>query len=155
MEPEIRKQESFLVLGLVTRIARGSESPELFGKIWRGFEAYHQRIKPISTEPRYYGVSFPTAGPDAIDYLAGMATGENAAIPEGLEVRTIPAADYAVFSCPVHDIGAAYSHIFGQWLPTSPFALNRELPSFEQYPPAGEEQGQVSIHIPVIRKSPT
>jgi len=39
---------------------RGSESPELFGRIWKTFETRRREIESAATQKVYFGVSFPT-----------------------------------------------------------------------------------------------
>jgi hypothetical protein len=43
------------------RIGRGSESPELFARIWKTFESRRQDIESVATQKSYFGVSLPTA----------------------------------------------------------------------------------------------
>jgi predicted transcriptional regulator YdeE len=150
MEPEIIHLDGFRVMGIVLRFKSGSESPEQFAAIWSKFESRHGEIAPYSTGLRFYGMSF---GPDEqgmIDYLAGMAVEDVERVPEGLVVRDIPGADYAAFACRIQSIGEAYHQIFGEWLPKSGYRLNESVPSFEKYPPAGDDQSPVLIHIPVL-----
>jgi predicted transcriptional regulator YdeE len=154
MEPEIVHLDGFTVMGIVTLIKRGSESAEQFGAIWSEFESRHAEIAPYSTGRRYYGLSF---GPDekgVIEYMAGMAVKDVESVPEGLVVRDVPGADYAAFACPIRNIGGTYQHIFGEWLPKSGYRLNKLAPSFEKYPPAGNDQSLVLIHIPVLSAGP-
>jgi len=51
------------------------------------------------------------------EYLAGMVVAAGTPPPEGLEARTVPGGEYAVFECPVDAIGATYQYIFSVWLP--------------------------------------
>jgi len=55
----------------------------------------------------------------------------------------------AVFECSVKDIAVTYQTIFGEWLPGSHYEINPAAPSFEQYPPEGEESDPIHIHIPI------
>lgn len=150
MQPDKIHLESFTVMGISAHVKMGGESPEQFGAIWAGFEARHAEIASYATGGHYYGVSFGPDGQGMIDYLAGMAVEDVVEAPEGLAVRKIPGADYAVFACSLKSIGETYGRIFGEWLPESGFRPDPSAASFEKYPPAGDETSPVLIHIPIL-----
>lgn len=149
MEPRILSRDSFTVVGTLTRVTPESESSEKYGLIWKDFESYHNQIKPHSTDKAYYGVNFATGEEGVFDYIAGMAVPDSVIVPEGLVIREVPAARYAVFECPVHGIVQTYPYVFTEWLPRSPYGLDGCAPVFEQYPPEGETESPVLIHIPI------
>jgi predicted transcriptional regulator YdeE len=148
-EPDIVDRAAFVVAGTATRVVRGTESPEKFREIWETFEARREGLEPLSPDGAYYGVSIPGADPGIFEHLAGMAIRKAAEPPQGLEVREIPAARYAVFECPLQAIGETYRQIFGQWLPRSGYEMKPGAPSFEQYPPREQGTGSVRIHVPI------
>jgi len=82
-----------------------------------------------------------------------MAVKDVTATPKDLVLREIPAAQYAVFECHVHKIGETYQFIFREWLPNSHYAFSELAPAFEQYPPEGDDESPVLIHIPIVDKS--
>lgn len=148
-QPDIVRRESFLVMGTVTHRKPATDRPEMFAAIWNDFEAHHESIKQHSVKSKYYGVSL-AAGPDgSFDYMAGMAVKPVKEIPEGLEVRAVPAATYAVFACPVQSIGQTYRYIFAKWLAESGYETDSATPAFEEYPPATDTNAAVLIHIPI------
>jgi len=151
-EPAILRRERFWVMGTLTRISPGSESGEKFVAIWNDFETLQEQIIPHSTDRKYYGVSFLTAEAGRIDYVAGMAISPVQTVPEGLVVREVPAASYAVFACPASEIGPTYRYIFGEWRAKAGHPIDGSAPAFEQYPPAEDTQSPVLIHIPVREK---
>jgi predicted transcriptional regulator YdeE len=118
----------------------------------RGFETFRERIKFQSTDQKYYGVGFAAAGDGPFDYLAGMAIMPVQTVLEGLVVREIPAATYAVFACPVMEIGPTYGYIFGEWRAKSGCQVDTAAPAFEQYPVAEDAASPVRIHIPIRAK---
>jgi predicted transcriptional regulator YdeE len=148
LEPSIIDREAFKVAGVVTRVRRGTESPELFARIWSAFESHREELVPHSIEKSYFGVSFPTAEQDVVDYLAGMVVGEETPSLAGCEIRTVAAGKFAVFECPVASIGPTYQHIFGAWLPAAPFEFDGASAPFEEYP-EDISTHPVRIHIPV------
>ena len=154
MEPVICEREAFTVMGTSTRIPTREESNDKYAKIWSEFERYNEQLKKISTNQKYYGLSFATKQQDFIDYVVGMAVPDGTApTSEGLVLRTIPTAQYAVFECPIEKIGQTYQYIFGKWLPNSPYKISPIAPAFEEYPPEGQEKLPIYIHVPVSKKS--
>jgi predicted transcriptional regulator YdeE len=149
MKTKIVKRDAFYVLGTMTRIVPEKDQEESFVSIWQEFESHHQTIRQSAAEPFFYGVSFNTDEEGLTDYLAGMAVSGEVRAPEGLVVRQIPAAHYAVFQCEMAKIGETYQFIFGQWLPGTSYGIDNRAPVFEQYPPEGEEASPVWIHIPI------
>jgi predicted transcriptional regulator YdeE len=149
MEPRITWRRPFAVLGVVTRVRRGSETPQLFAGIWRKFESYRQKIESLAIGKDCFGVSFPTDTEDVTDYLAGMMVAADAAIPEGLEKRTISGGRFAVFECPVEAIGETYQHIFTVWLPGATVRFDPTVAVFEEYPESSTSLQPVCVHVPV------
>lgn len=147
--PDIVRREGFLVMGTVTRRKPGADHPEAIASIWSAFETHHASIKCHSVDSKYYGVSFAIGPEGSFDYMAGMAVKPVEEIPEGLEVRAVPAATYAVFACPVQFIGQTYQYIFGEWRKGSGYETDDEKPAFEEYPPAAESNAPVLLHIPI------
>src|SRR5512139_2161545 len=99
MTPRMTATESFTVLGVLSQNRRGSETPDLFGRIWKAFESRRPAIAAVATQHAYFGVSFPTMDADVTDYLAGMAVPVGTPAPAGLEARVVPGGQYAVFEC--------------------------------------------------------
>lgn len=152
MEPKIIKRDSFIVAGILNRIKPEEDNEERYGTIWKEFEIIHPRIKGLSVDRAYYGVSFSAREGIGVDYIAGMAVSDPTIVPEALEKREVPKARYAVFECPLTQIGETYRYAFAEWLPRSSFVLNTAVPVFEQYPPMGQEDKLVEIYIPIKPK---
>lgn len=150
MDPDFVTRTAFKVAGVVSKVRRGTESQDLFTRIWSTFEARRPEIVPFSIGPSHFGVSFPTTDENVVDYLAGMAVKAHTESDEGWEVRTVHRAQFAVFECTVDSIGATYRRIFDDWLPTSDYELATGVPPFEEYRGA-TERPVVLIHIPVRR----
>jgi predicted transcriptional regulator YdeE len=148
MTPRMTTCETFSVLGVASRIARGSESPGLFGGIWRMFESRRQEIECVATQTVYLGVSFPTDDERVTEYLAGMRVAPGTPAPEGLEARKVTGGEYAVFECPLDAIGATYQQVFTAWLPNAAVQFDAGRAPFEEYPEKTPEQ-PVRLHIPV------
>lgn len=147
--PEIVRREGFLVMGTVIRRQPGTERPETLVSAWNQFEAHRPLVQRHSVDSKYYGVSFAAGADGSFDYLTGMAVRSGAERREGLEVRAVPAAAYAVFTSPVQSIGQAYRYIFGEWRMKSGCAIDDATPVFEEYPPATDTNATVFLHIPI------
>ena len=152
MEPRITVRVPFAVMGVVARITRGSETPELFTRIWADFESYRERIAAVAIGRPYFGVHFPTTQEDETDYVAGMMVGDETPVPAGLEKRTVSGGQFAVFECPVDAIGAMYQHIFTRWMPGAAVTFNPAGAVIEEYP-EDTPQHPVSIHVPIRPQS--
>ena len=110
----------------------------------------HGEIKPFSTDGAYYGVDYMPDESGLFEYIAGMAVGDVADIPEGLVVREVPAATDAVVECTVATISQACSFIHGEWLPGSGYEHDASLPGLEHYPPdTTTGESPVFVHVPV------
>jgi predicted transcriptional regulator YdeE len=153
MEPNIVTREAFTVLGFQERFTSETED---FEGVWNRFMAFHNEISALSTDGAYYGVSFvpdDVQEGEAMEYVAGMAVGELADVPEGLVLREVPSARCAVFACAVETIHQTYEHIFHQWLPESQCEADHPLPNYEHYPPAtARPDSPVFIYIPIREK---
>jgi len=139
---------AFSVLGVASRVCRGSESPELFSRIWKAFESRRQEIESVATKQVYLGVSIPTDDEAVTEYLAGMRVAPETRAPDGLEVRKVSGGEYAVFECPLDAIGATWQHVFTVWLPNAAVQFDAGRAPFEEYPEKTPEQ-PVRLHIPV------
>jgi predicted transcriptional regulator YdeE len=144
--------ETFSVLGVASRVCRGSESAELFGRIWKGFESHRQEIESLATKRVYLGVSIPTDDEAVTEYLAGMRVAPDTRAPDGLEVRMVSGGEYAVFECPLDAIGATWQHVFTVWLPSAAVQFDAGRAPFEEYPEKTPEQ-PVRLHIPVRQQA--
>jgi predicted transcriptional regulator YdeE len=151
MRPQMETIGPFTVLGVSHTVHRGSETSELFAGIWKTFESHKDSIQPLATAKVYYGVTFSTADPDVTEYLAGMQVPVGTPSVAGLEARSVPGGQYAVFECSVDSIGPTYQHVFGTWSPTAAAQFEEGRPSFEQFPDNTTEE-PVRLHIPVRQR---
>lgn len=130
MEADITTRPATTIVGLKIRTA--PMSPDI-PALWPRFVARIPEIAHPATPRVTYGVMTPV-GPDmaGLDYMAGVAVSEAAALPEGLSSWLLPAGTYAVFRCPLDRLGAGYGEIFGTWLPASDW-VQAAGPLFERY----------------------
>jgi len=150
MDPKMVTRDAFTVMGLMECFTHNAED---FEGIWKRFMAYQDQIQPLSTDKAYYGVGFGTEESSKIEYLAGMAVGDVDSLPQGLVLRDVPAARYAVFQCTVKTIHQTYDYIFDEWFPSSPYEHDEPKPLFEHYPPdTATAESPVFLHVPIRLK---
>lgn len=152
MNQEIKHRKSFTVLGIQSSVKQGSESTELFARIWEKFEAERDILESLSSSKKYYGVNFPTDKVSISEYLAGMMVPDDTLVPNGLVKRFVPEGDYAIFECHVDSIGLSYQNIFTKWLPAASVLFYPKNPVFEEYPEK-DSALPVSLHIPVTKNA--
>ena len=152
MEPTFVVRDAFTVVGLQERFTPEKDGT-FFKDIWKQYMAHQKTIESLSDAKGWYGVCFCAGGDRGFDYLAGMAVPPDAACPEGLVMREVPAGHYAVFACTVNTIHDTYEHIHGTWLDASAYAPGHPRPDFEYYSP-GTDSGDsaVFIHIAIRDK---
>lgn len=148
MDPQLVEKGPIRLVGV---LSYGKPDQLDYNDIWANqFMAYDGLLKAHSIDQAYYGAWF---GEKDGAYLAAMAVDEALEIPAGLEVRTIPASQFAVFPCLLSTISATYGEIFQRWLPASPFEFSPGASDFEYYPPHAEAGDfPAAIYVPVRLK---
>jgi predicted transcriptional regulator YdeE len=149
MEPKIVRRERLTVMGVIGHFGSAAEN---FGPLWEEeYMSFHEQIEPLSAGKGHYGVYLGADHAKPIDYLAGMAVQDAAGAPEGVEVREVPAALYAVFECSFQAIGLTYGHIWGEWLQSSAYEQDTSKLGFDYYPPGTTTDGNspMEVWVPV------
>ncbi len=89
-----------------------------------------------------------------MDYMIAFDYDGASPVDAGMELYTVPAAAYAVFTASTKDdqdmspgIRAAWAAIYNEWFPTSGYTYDGDKPDFEAY----FEGGRCDIYIPVIK----
>jgi predicted transcriptional regulator YdeE len=156
MEPRFETRGAFTVLGVEEDALKIEEVDPGFQDLWMNrFMSRHGEVHPYSTDGAYYAVWFGTRGTDISvgKYLAGMAVGADAKVPESWVRREVPAAAYAVFETTLRDVGDATDYALRQWLPNPGWELDAAKPRFDLMPPDVQgPESPVSVWIPVRRK---
>ena len=151
MEPKIVDRGAFKVMGVIGHFASAAEN---FGPLWEEeYMSFHNQIEPLSAGEGHYGVYLDPDHTKPIDYLAGMAVRDAAGAPEGVQVREVPTALYAVLECLFQDIGSTYGYIWDEWLQSSAYEQDTAKLGFDYFPPSMAEGGsQMEIWFPIKRK---
>lgn len=164
MDYVVEKMDAFQVIGVKKMIPMENSYQEI-PEFWKEFMVtYLQQRSSAATQKAVeenkigeYGIclDIDSQGKEFPYLIAGRYQGGH--IPEGMEVREIPACDWAKFKCSGPLPGALQSinsRIFKEWLPGNPnyeiaMGLNIEWYSDEDTNSADYESG---IWIPVKRK---
>ena len=147
MEPRIVEREAFCVLGVAADIDITADDP---GAVFEEFIRRRAGIATPSSAPGDYGVYFESDQPGKVCYLAGMEVDVLDEIPEGLVLREVPGARYAVFGCGIEEIGKTWRFIHGTWLPDSTQYALANSPVFEYFPPGARDgKANILIHVAV------
>lgn len=151
MDPKIIDRDAFKVMGVVGHFASAAEN---FGPLWEEtYMSFHAQIEPLSAGEGHYGIYLSPDHSKPIDYLAGMAVQDATGAPEGIQVREVPAATYAVFECSFQEIGHTYGYIWDEWLQTSEYEQDVSGLGFDYYPPATTDgSSPMEIWFPVKKK---
>lgn len=153
MEPSFEFRSTVKIAGV---LEHGNPKEIDYGDVWMNrYMKFDEFLKPFSVDKAYYGVSFCVGNHGAVDYVAGMVVEGLETVPEGLVLREIPAARFAVFPCTVQTIGQTFNEIYGKWLPESAYEFDNASADFELYPPKTENnEDPVMIYLPVRTKQP-
>ena len=127
LQPTMEHRDAFWVLG----IQEGANPMEVdYPAFWARFTERAAEVQPLAIEPAGYGVYFPTGEEGLVDVFGGMAVAAGVKVPEGLVLREVPTAEYAVFECTLSTIGPTWGAIFSEWLPASGYEEDRPKPCF-------------------------
>jgi AraC family transcriptional regulator len=148
MEPKIVTKAEFTVVGM--RYYGKNENNEI-AQLWQEFMPRMGEIKHQRKGGAAYGVCRDMTEDDEFEYVAGMEVDRADDIPEGMVSRTVPAQKYAVFTCTLPTIGAAYEHALRTWLPQSGYkrACGPDFELYDETFDAQKEDSELFIYIPI------
>jgi len=157
MQPRFTHKDSFTVAGLTCQSTMSNNTiPQLWNRFHNSEKDYKNKLSECCYGVCYY-VQMENMCPDTpYTYMAGMQVKSEADCPEGMEVRTVPACDYAVFEHKgaLDTLQKTYDYIFREWLPGSEYEfVNQD--DFEIYDDRfkyGQPESIMEIWIPVKKK---
>lgn len=143
MKFRIEKRECFQIVGLSGYDGECEDGDHLT-PLWRRFmEEYDFVLWNGGGADNYYTAPFWQVGA----YWFQSENGKTKSIigaefkgrkPEGMEVETIPAATWAVFSINsstgIEHVPAAYTSIMTEWFPSSQYKRDERVPNLEVFP---------------------
>ena len=159
MDYQIVERPAFTVIGKLMQLScQDNQHSRLIPQFWA---ACHQdgtvaRLSSLSSDPDLFGIVLEMQ-PDqeTITYMIA-AKSDSLAGAEGLEVRVIPAATWAVFTA----VGPAatalpglFQRVFQEWFPATGYEI-APGPEMEVYPPGdpSAEDYRCEAWIPIIKK---
>jgi len=168
MEPKFVKLPAIRLAGYKLRTGdSGVGNNKAIPAFWDAYltdgrcEKLHQ--EGFVVEHAEYGACFmPDPETGAFDYMIGVRVAQDAQIPSGYEVCTLPAAAYAVFSTPpcreeefAASIQGLWRYAFEEWFPNSGYEYAQGCADFEVYDERcmGDEGKVCDVYIPVARKA--
>ena len=160
MEPRFLKKEAFILAGFRKHTKEGGH---IIGEVWEKLKEVIPEIKNRVGQNIMYG--FEDYSEDfnsntlQFYYMAAIEVSDEKNLPEGIFIKKIPAAQYAVFTVNGNnsngEIGQAFRYIYDKWLPQSEYCLSDEIMAdFEYYDERWDCQSskaQIDIYIPIIK----
>ena len=121
MEPKMITRPAFDVAGL---LYVGKNQNQEIAAMWGDFNRRAEELLPSAVpNTNAYGACLMVDGLDegCFEYVAGFEVREGAPIPEGMVVRHIPAARYAVFphKGAMEGLRQTYDRVIREWIPAS------------------------------------
>ncbi len=154
MEPRIEDMDSLIIVGV------GYQGDDIFERImtlWMELIQRKGEFENLASQVEAFGVSLmPENAEKQTDfrYIAGYEVTKTSKIPEGMEIVTIPAGKYAIFTHKgsLENLQATYAYILGVWpQKTTEYSL-RHAPQLERYGlkfNAMSEQSEIEILVPI------
>ncbi len=160
MEPVIKKMGEIKIIGaqLNTCTVDGSNFKQI-PQFWDQFmsEKTADKIPAKKDMKVCYGICDDyNFAEGTFAYIIAYEVTSHENIPPGLIAKTIPEAEYAVFTAKgkiPSSVQNMVGYIYGEWLQNSDY-VRSDTPEFEYYDErvTGDENCEVDIYIPVIRK---
>ena len=157
MEPKIVKKQQFDVIGLEMRTTfkedlNHPEIPAFWEKVMK--EKMLEQI-PNKKDENQYGICADMNEDDkTFAYIIAHEVTSMDDIPDGMISRTIPEAEYALFTVKGQfpkSIQDAFKYIYKEWFPNSGYK-HAGTPEFEYYDQrCCQEVPEMDIYIPVVK----
>ena len=124
MEPKFVDLPAFTLVG--SRYYGKNEHQEI-SALWGEFNEHSGAIRHVTANTPAYGLCTgdPKAANGEFEYVAAFQVDQAADIPEGMVVRQVPAAHYAVFTHvgSLAKLSDTYHYIYQVWLPQSGYKI--------------------------------
>jgi AraC family transcriptional regulator len=152
MEPKIVERGAFHVVGITQRFTPGKIDG--IALLWDRFIQRAGEIADVVPGVHYgIGVDDRRDGDPGFLYTAGMGVATVGNVPTGMNVVTVPAGRYAVFTHrgPVTHFAKTIVAVWNQWLPQSGLKA-RPAPDFESYDrrfKLNSPDSEVDLYVPI------
>lgn len=157
MEPKYVERDEFILVGSRKYTGDGFE---VIGQAWQELKTNMAKINRVNPNTMYgfedYSEDF-LSEPLQFHYMAAVEAESATNIPDGMCMKKIPKALYAVFTVNGNnangEIWKAFQYIYNVWLPASEYCLSDELcADFEYYDERWDCQqtsSQMELYIPI------
>ncbi|HSJ57202.1 MAG TPA: GyrI-like domain-containing protein [Anaerolineae bacterium] len=149
MNPRIVSKRAFTVAGLKYQ---GKNENNEIPALWQALGPRMGEFRSVVDQEAAYGViDLPDQESDAIDYMAGVAVGEEAPVPQGMTFVRIPEQTYAVFRTTLPTLMDTFHRAYDEWLPASGYK-RAPGPEFERYGETFDPENpesEMEIWIPI------
>jgi len=152
MEPKMVSYDAFLVMGVQVT---GNPMELDYRSIWANrYMKLDAQLVALRADEAYYGVFFWTGEGQIMDFVAGVYVAPGTDPIEGVVLRKVPAAQYAVFDCTMAEISQTWMAIMGEWLPASGYEYDGAAAAWEYYQTgSAAPDAPVAIYVPVKVKA--
>ncbi len=165
MEPKIIRKDKFKLAGYaINTKSANCESVIDIPTFWQDYMSDGRMDKLHSQKfvksHEEYGACLPMEANGNIKYLIGVET-NGLPIPSDFFVYDVNSQTYAVFTTPkatnadfVSKIHETWNFIYNQWLPNSPYKMDKQGIDFELYDERcfGDDNKLIDIYIPIIER---
>ncbi len=156
MEPKIIMKNGFSVIGMECQMSQEEKeagfNPAV--ELWNKFNNRKGEIANAIPNVNI-GLSPYETGYDAKhSYIAGVEVAKVDKVPDGMVVRTVPAAKFAVFMIKgkISEWGKQFDFIFGKWIPESKYEFDT-VDSMEVYGEKAKdinsEEYEYELYLPI------
>ncbi len=157
IEPRFEEREAFFIAGYRKHTREGFH---VIGEAWFELKSNMNAVARKNNHTMYgfedYSEDF-CSEPLSFYYMAGVEVDRDTPLPEGMYLKAVPKARYAVFTVNGNnsdrEIGKAFRYIYFSWLPNSEYCIDENaLLDFEYYDERWDcqfGQAQMDIYVPV------
>jgi len=155
MTPRFEHLDAFTVIGLAGQFTMENNT---IPQLWDKFNPRANEVKDAKYDCClglcFYVPNYEAGKP--FTYMAGRIVNKVGELPQGMTMREVPAADYAVFEHkgPLDTLQKTYDYIFREWLPASEYDMAPQ-DDFEWYDYRfkwGQPDSIFEIWIPIKKK---
>ncbi len=160
--PQIKVKPELLIAGceapFIHALSPEANNGEVIPQVWDRLMNHLQTFPHQSCEPMYGLIEQRQERPHPHElwYVAGVPASPETPVPDGMVLKVVSAATYAVFTHrgPMSSIGETVGYAYREWLPQSGFEL-ADGPDVELYDgrfDCESDDSEMEYWIPVARR---
>ena len=150
METQVVSQPAMSFLGVEQRFTSDTEDPGYSNLWFNKFMPKESEFGKHKIDDSYYALVLNNSTDGSWTYMPCVRINEIQAIPEGMVLRELAAAQFLEFETTVADIGQKWGQI-EEWLKNNnQYSQKAGMHSYEFYPPnTTRPESKVMIYIPI------